>query len=501
MGDLVLSFPLLAWLTSHLPGHPLWVVGEEFFFKPLMPLSPPVTYFSYAGAHVLRGHDFHCVINLSHRPEAAALAGTVTADRFIGPYQTPDKTLHIGGNWQLYRASLTHNNRYNLFHWADLNALDCIPSLQMRRTNWPLPRKGSPPKLSPTPDTPVPPLDAPLSPIASSIHTASTGQGHIGLFLGASEPSKRPDAHFWAALTRQLLHEGARPVLLGGEAEQALGLEVSCLLRTHALNLCGRFSVEELACFISGLELLVTPDTGPMHVATWTQTPVLNLSLGPVNPWETGPFSPGHHVLRATVPCLGCWACTEAEQLCRKLITPRQVAAISLAIVNGDPLSAFTGGMRDMALYSTQRSPWGLFELVETLPPATAPDTPKRTEIHQILADREILGRFWQQWFMTRFGYTRTQDNTTMLSLLADKAPHFIPLLQGGLSQMLAMLSRALKKNPAELMEKDLWERCPQVIRPYSGFAELYVQNENADRQAIVRVLNDTEDLVRMLQG
>ena len=505
MGDLVLSFPLLAWLGRHLPGHPLWVVGEEIFFKPLMPLSPSVTYFSYSNAHVLRGHEFHMVINLSHRPEAAALAGTVGAERVIGPYRTPNGSLHIGGNWQLYRASLTHNNRYNLFHWADLNALDCIPPVRFRTTRWPLPRKGkpqpnpAPPKTAPATAPQALPKGAPDASAAFSAEGLPTGQGHIGLFLGASEEGKRPDAPFWASLARQLLHEGARPVLLGGPAESGLGVEVSRLLKTHALNLCGRFSVEELACFIAGLDLLVTPDTGPMHVATWTETPVLNLSLGPVNPWETGPFSPGHHVLRAAVPCLGCWVCQEAEYLCKKQMPPRQVAAISLAIASGEPAHSRAGVMRGIALYSTRRSGLGLFELAELLP--STEGSPDTLEIRRILADKEALGRFWQQWFLARFGLTPPQGAQDAATRLANEAPHLVPLLQSGLTQMLLTLSRSMKKNPAELLTREAWEKCPQIIRPFSGFAELFVQNENADKQALVRVLADAEELVRLMQG
>lgn len=46
-----------------------------------------------------------------------------------------------------------------------------------------------------------------------------------------------------------------------------LGAAVAGKLKAPALNLCGRFSVSGLAGFVGELDLLVTPDTGPMHVA------------------------------------------------------------------------------------------------------------------------------------------------------------------------------------------------------------------------------------------
>ncbi|MDR1360588.1 MAG: glycosyltransferase family 9 protein, partial [Deltaproteobacteria bacterium] len=102
MGDLVLSFPLLGWLAAVFPGHPLWVVGEAIFFEPLLPLSPQATYFSSNSLPDFKGQSFHAVLNLSHRPEAAALAASVRAEALFGPYLDADDVLHIRGDWQIY---------------------------------------------------------------------------------------------------------------------------------------------------------------------------------------------------------------------------------------------------------------------------------------------------------------------------------------------------------------------------------------------------------------
>ena len=65
MGDLILSYPLILWLARRYPGHPIFVAAEELFYKPLMGLSPAVTYFPWTGADVLRQHEFELVLNLS----------------------------------------------------------------------------------------------------------------------------------------------------------------------------------------------------------------------------------------------------------------------------------------------------------------------------------------------------------------------------------------------------------------------------------------------------
>ena len=113
MGDLILSFPLLIMLLKKYPGHPVWVAAEEIFFKGLMPIAPEVTFFPSNALPRMYGHKFHMVLNLSHRPEAGALASKVRSDQWIGPLQNEDGSAYIEGPWQLYRASLTHNNRHN----------------------------------------------------------------------------------------------------------------------------------------------------------------------------------------------------------------------------------------------------------------------------------------------------------------------------------------------------------------------------------------------------
>ncbi|MDD4953064.1 MAG: glycosyltransferase family 9 protein, partial [Desulfovibrionaceae bacterium] len=127
MGDLILTFPLMLWLARVFPGREILVVAEEAFFRPLMPLSPKVTYVPWAAADALSGKDFHLVVNLSLRDRAARLAAQLRAEDKVGPLLLEHGGRYVRGAWQLYRASLVANNRHNRFHWADLNALDVTP--------------------------------------------------------------------------------------------------------------------------------------------------------------------------------------------------------------------------------------------------------------------------------------------------------------------------------------------------------------------------------------
>ena len=498
MGDLVLSFPLLGWLGSAFPGHPLWVVGEPAFFEPLMPLSPQVTYFSYAGAPNFTHERFHAVINLSHRPEAARLAALARSDVLVGPYQTESGELHIEGGWQLYRASLTHNNHYNLYHWADLNALDLISTDQMLRTNWPLPRSGA-------------------------VAGAPMVGARIGLFLGASEPDKHPDAGFWSSLALLLLKAGHKPVLLGGEAEKALGYEVASTIKALPLNLCGRFSVRTLAEFIAGLDLLITPDTGPMHVAVWSGTPVLNLSLGPVNPWETGPFSPGHHVVRTALDCIGCWRCIRPRVDCKEGLVAGRVAAIVEALLGARSFEGLPRTARGLELLGTERDAHGLFQMnpiVEARPGENflttslregALDLDRRPEEHScpqeaLALARHDLSLFWQAWFaevLGRVGGSEPSHGVPAVELtrqawerVCERHPQISVVFTRGIADMAFALTQAVRRDAASVLhDPDFWQKVPPLLRPLSGYTHMYVQNRHAQRESLLYAVSLVERL------
>ena len=488
MGDMVLTFPLLGWLLGHFPGHPLWVIGEEKFFRPLMPLSPPATYFPYGDTSALKSIKFHAVINLSHREEAAHLAGMVRTEALFGPYTAKNGARHIQGDWQIYRASLTHNNRFNRFHWADLNGMGIVPAKGMQRTQWPLPR----PFVRPDQTMPSGPQGQTSTEAVDPAAQDSQAGYRVGLFLGASESAKHPDAAFWVGLTKQLLHEGMRPVLLGGEAEKPLGAEVARTLMAPALNLCGHFDISGLFRFVSRLDLLITPDTGPMHIATWSGTPVLNLSVGPVNPWETGPFSPGHHVIRADVPCLGCWQCTEQSLICRESLLARHVGQIVQALLENPLSPTVPDTVRGLQIFSTGRVPSGLYSMTRLNPDTSASGS---------ALDVSGLSHFWQNWFGVALGFfpaplcarTAWQD-------LAEASPQLAEHMSEAASHFLLRLALGLKKNPQLMADPHFWEQAPALLHPLSGYCQMYAQNQNGSRQSLLHVLGLAEKLVHTIR-
>jgi heptosyltransferase-2 len=98
---------------------------------------------------------------------------------------------------------------------------------------------------------------------------------------------------------------GARIAILGGAAERPLGQAIAGAMRAPARVLTGETTLTEMAGVLSRLALLVTNDSGPMHVAAALGVPVVAV-FGPTDPRETGPVGDGHRVVREPVHCSPC---------------------------------------------------------------------------------------------------------------------------------------------------------------------------------------------------
>lgn len=453
MGDLILSFPLFLWLERTYPGHPVWVVAEEKFFRPLMPVSPGVTYFPWQGLGVLKQHKYELIINLSIRSQAAELAGELEAGVKLGPISGKSGTF-ILGDWQLYRAGVVENNRHNRFHWADLNALDCIPLSRIAATRWPEPR------------------------------TLEQSSSRIGLFLGASEQSKRPSVEFWAALCSELLGRGMRPVLFGGPMEQGMGAEVARIFGGPVLDMSGKLNLGELIAVGQSLQLFITPDTGPMHLAAWSGLKVLNLSMGNVNPWETGPYQNNHYVLRSTMSCaLGCWSCKRDRLYCHDPFTPSRIAVVARRMIRNDLAALRKVNMPGLGIHTSARTPKGLYDL---------PLLSGRT-----VRSGDVLGRFWQQYFGAAFGLWDYNGAASIWAEFSAEYPRLAENMRSRLPKLGREFSRGLSKSAS--LTDSFWSSCPLTLRQFSGYIHLYLQNNDYSRQSWVRVLSLYERLAALL--
>jgi lipopolysaccharide heptosyltransferase II len=124
---------------------------------------------------------------------------------------------------------------------------------------------------------------------------------------GARWENKRWPATYFAELVRQLARKfpEARFAILGNGEDKSLGEIISRAAPERCLNLCGETSLPEMIEWVRRCDLLVTNDTGPMHVAAALGKPLIAL-FGPTEPRRTGPYGQLENVLRIDLPCSPC---------------------------------------------------------------------------------------------------------------------------------------------------------------------------------------------------
>jgi len=154
------------------------------------------------------------------------------------------------------------------------------------------------------------------------------GTNWVAMNVSARWPTKRWPAASFAEVADQLRQEGYDAVvMIGGPDERAEVAAVSGMMKTSAIDLAGATTVGLLPALLSKASLLITNDSGPMHVAAAVGTPVVAL-FGPTSAARTGPYGVGHGVLTGKAPCSPCFSRTCHNPLsleCLKTVSPQQV--------------------------------------------------------------------------------------------------------------------------------------------------------------------------------
>jgi heptosyltransferase II len=164
-----------------------------------------------------------------------------------------------------------------------------------------------------------------------------TGKTVIALNPGASNRIKCWSPDRFAVLANRLSAEmDAGIVLVGAGFERDLAERIRAGMNSEPVDLVGKTTLLQLGAILSHCDLLVSGDTGPLHMATAVKTPVAAL-FGAIEPLRTGPVGQGHRVIRhEEIPCVPCngRSCTNKILLeCMEKITPDEVFQTVTAIL------------------------------------------------------------------------------------------------------------------------------------------------------------------------
>lgn len=154
---------------------------------------------------------------------------------------------------------------------------------------------------------------------------------------GASAPSRRYPPELLAAACEILIAEHGLNVLLTGDTSELELVErvrgsLSQPSRARAHSVAGRLSLPELAAVLELAPVLVSGNSGPVHVAAAVGTPVVDL-YALTNP-QHQPWMVPSVVLSNDVPCRWCYRsiCPEGHHLCLRGVAPERVAEAALSL-------------------------------------------------------------------------------------------------------------------------------------------------------------------------
>ncbi len=127
----------------------------------------------------------------------------------------------------------------------------------------------------------------------------------VGINPGATYGSAKRWYPAYFAQVINSLGPGYDYVIFGGPSERDIAKEIEDLAKFPVKNLAGKTTIEELISSIAGLNLFITNDSGPMHIAAAYDVPTVAL-FGPTNHKETSPYSKNAKILRLNLECAPC---------------------------------------------------------------------------------------------------------------------------------------------------------------------------------------------------
>ena len=161
--------------------------------------------------------------------------------------------------------------------------------------------------------------------------SAARGKVKICIHIGAGVPIKKWPAEHFAELTNLIVKKyGYFVVLIGGKSEEREIGEYLKHIKVSIINLVGKLSVIETAAVIKKCNILVSNDSGPMHIGSAVGTRVIALYGPSTGVIRTQPVGKNNKVLTLKLPCSPCIdaakvTCPLGTHFCLRGLKPRTV--------------------------------------------------------------------------------------------------------------------------------------------------------------------------------
>ena len=251
IGDIVLTTPVIRCLKQQVATAEVHYLTKAGFL-PILSANPYVD-----KVHVLREEleevieelkreDFDYVIDLHHNLR------TLKVKRALGKASFSFPKLNIEKWW------------YTNFKWDRMPDRHIVDRYMDTLAIFGVRNDGAGLDYFIPPAEEVGPTDIPTS------HQA----GYVGLVIGAALATKKLPLHKLKEICTQARHP---LILLGGPEDAAVAAELAAIDPIKIYNACGKFSLHESADLVRRAKLIVTHDTGLMHIAAAFRRPILSI--------------------------------------------------------------------------------------------------------------------------------------------------------------------------------------------------------------------------------
>ncbi|MBW1975346.1 MAG: glycosyltransferase family 9 protein [Deltaproteobacteria bacterium] len=316
MGDLIQTIPLLKGLFEQSnPSHITLVCVREFsrildsarfvhrFLR--IPASDvyklckaeDMNYLTELATHPYFAEDYDLVINLTHDYMTGLLANRVKAAEKAGVVHRSRTDGYIPDRWGRYLFAVVRNRRVNTFNLVDIHM--GIGKVKHK-------------------------------PMVPFLTPPSRARRKIDVLLS------REGIHRDCPII--CIHPGANLIHRTWPIEYFASLAEKGLPKSRIVNMVGKTGQNELVALMERAILLVTNDTGPIHIAAAVGTPTVGIYLSTAFPGETAPYGSGHVTIS---PALDCYPCLRPEERsgcglkCRWSIKPEIIFDVASAIIDG----------------------------------------------------------------------------------------------------------------------------------------------------------------------
>lgn len=328
LGDILLTTPVLRLLREHCPRAQIDFLTRAPY-QDLLGANPCVDRVLLFDAqqglrqtlHTLRQTRYDLVVDLHRTLRSRLLCRGLLAQRQLAYAK---RTVR--------RALLVH------LGWNTLRAMTPVPELYAA----PLRHVGM--------TAPLAPLEMHLTPASQDtmrtyVRQALPHRGEqplLALAPGARWPTKRWPVERFAAVAQELAQaQRAAVVVLGGVEDVALAQELCRRLRGPVLDSTGQLSLMHTAALLQQCHLLLSNDSGLMHMATALRVPVVAIFGPTVQEFGFYPFKARAQVVSADLPCRPCSTkgaarCPRGHHQCMQQVTLAQVGAVADAMWRGD---------------------------------------------------------------------------------------------------------------------------------------------------------------------